>query len=231
MRASTKKEIIIVSCVASILVLGLGAWSVLSRYDIIFQPKQPTEIACTLEARICPDGSSVGRLPPSCEFAPCESPIDPGGIAPSDPIENGGKGTVGSPQPGISHLAQIPDLTVSGKLISPMTVKYVVEHRSALNGKTITVTGYVVTNYLKQPTCDQGQPCPAMFMLPQIVLADSPGDTRNKDYDLSYAFLNDQGKVEDSYYPVGQITTVIGIVEGSRDDIRMSTPVPQAQTN
>lgn len=29
------------------------------------------EVACTLDAKICPDGSSVGRIPPSCEFAPC----------------------------------------------------------------------------------------------------------------------------------------------------------------
>ena len=28
-------------------------------------------VACTMEAKICPDGSSVGRVPPDCEFAPC----------------------------------------------------------------------------------------------------------------------------------------------------------------
>lgn len=28
-------------------------------------------VACTMEAKICPDGSSVGRVPPACEFAPC----------------------------------------------------------------------------------------------------------------------------------------------------------------
>lgn len=28
-------------------------------------------VACTLEAKVCPDGSSVGRVGPSCEFAPC----------------------------------------------------------------------------------------------------------------------------------------------------------------
>lgn len=28
-------------------------------------------VACTLEAKICPDGSAVGRVGPSCEFAPC----------------------------------------------------------------------------------------------------------------------------------------------------------------
>jgi len=29
------------------------------------------DVACTMEAKICPDGSSVGRVPPDCEFAPC----------------------------------------------------------------------------------------------------------------------------------------------------------------
>ena len=31
----------------------------------------PQQKGCTYDAKICPDGSSVGRLPPSCEFAPC----------------------------------------------------------------------------------------------------------------------------------------------------------------
>jgi hypothetical protein len=26
---------------------------------------------CTMEAKQCPDGSYVGRVPPRCEFAPC----------------------------------------------------------------------------------------------------------------------------------------------------------------
>jgi membrane-bound inhibitor of C-type lysozyme len=34
-------------------------------------PAQPEPIACTLEAKICPDGSSVGRVGPNCEFTPC----------------------------------------------------------------------------------------------------------------------------------------------------------------
>ena|SRR3990170_868408 len=29
------------------------------------------QIACTMDAKICPDGSSVGRIAPNCEFAPC----------------------------------------------------------------------------------------------------------------------------------------------------------------
>lgn len=28
-------------------------------------------VACTLEAKLCPDGSAVGRTGPRCEFAKC----------------------------------------------------------------------------------------------------------------------------------------------------------------
>ncbi|MFQ5492956.1 MAG: hypothetical protein ACE5DX_02230 [Candidatus Dojkabacteria bacterium] len=31
----------------------------------------PEPVACTLEAKLCPDGSSVGRSGPDCEFDPC----------------------------------------------------------------------------------------------------------------------------------------------------------------
>jgi hypothetical protein len=33
--------------------------------------KEP--VACTEEAKLCPDGSAVGRIPPNCEFAQCPS--------------------------------------------------------------------------------------------------------------------------------------------------------------
>jgi tryptophan-rich sensory protein len=33
--------------------------------------KSDTGIACTLEAKLCPDGSAVGRTGPNCEFAQC----------------------------------------------------------------------------------------------------------------------------------------------------------------
>jgi len=33
--------------------------------------QQPSIVACTQDAKLCPDGSSVGRVPPKCEFAPC----------------------------------------------------------------------------------------------------------------------------------------------------------------
>lgn len=37
-------------------------------------PKPAMPVACTMEAKLCPDGSSVGRTGPSCEFSACPPP-------------------------------------------------------------------------------------------------------------------------------------------------------------
>ncbi len=41
----------------------------------IWEENCTTAKACTEEAKICPDGSAVGRTGPDCEFAPC--PVSP----------------------------------------------------------------------------------------------------------------------------------------------------------
>lgn len=68
-----------------VIVVGLIFFSVsiLGAYWLGRRSKQldiyplvpPTEeqVACTLDAKICPDGSSVGRSGPNCEFAECPS--------------------------------------------------------------------------------------------------------------------------------------------------------------
>lgn len=49
----------------------------------VFMPastsKEPTQeipsgVVCTMDAKICPDGSAVGRTGPNCEFAACPTP-------------------------------------------------------------------------------------------------------------------------------------------------------------
>jgi hypothetical protein len=37
---------------------------------------QEAPVACTMDAKACPDGSYVGRIAPDCEFEPCPQPID-----------------------------------------------------------------------------------------------------------------------------------------------------------
>jgi len=43
-------------------------------YTLLFQNPKP--IACTEGAKVCPDGSAVGRVPLNCDFAPCPSEIN-----------------------------------------------------------------------------------------------------------------------------------------------------------
>ena len=33
------------------------------------------QTACTMEAKLCPDGTAVGRSGPNCDFAPCPTPL------------------------------------------------------------------------------------------------------------------------------------------------------------
>ena len=62
----------------------------------IFYLKYPTPIkydtdkptACAQDAKVCPDGSSVGRLSPNCEFAKCPTPLmEDGTIIPKETPE------------------------------------------------------------------------------------------------------------------------------------------------
>ena len=39
--------------------------------------EQEKPVACTMEAKVCPDGSAVGRSGPNCEFADCPIIVDP----------------------------------------------------------------------------------------------------------------------------------------------------------
>jgi hypothetical protein len=58
-----------------ILVLIAGALYV--SYGTVIQPgggqNTEEEVFCTMDAKMCPDGSYVGRTGPKCEFAPCPS--------------------------------------------------------------------------------------------------------------------------------------------------------------
>lgn len=40
---------------------------------LLQSPNAPDDnwVACTADAKICPDGTGVGRVGPNCEFAPC----------------------------------------------------------------------------------------------------------------------------------------------------------------
>jgi hypothetical protein len=47
---------------------------ILSTFKFIELSPSPTAKACTQEAKLCPNGSYVGRTGPNCEFSPCPTP-------------------------------------------------------------------------------------------------------------------------------------------------------------
>ena len=60
------------------LALGLLLLALLAAGGYFFVNKGflTKEKACTQEAKVCPDGTSVGRTGPNCEFAACPTPTE-----------------------------------------------------------------------------------------------------------------------------------------------------------
>ena len=63
-----KHKTIILLVLIIILFFGVG-------YLLFTKVFNNQQIACTMEAKICPDGSYVGRSGPDCEFTPCSEVI------------------------------------------------------------------------------------------------------------------------------------------------------------
>jgi len=69
----TLSGIIIIVAVAIIAFGGIFAYQYLTPEP---SNNQQNSVACTMEAKICPDGSSVGRTGPNCEFTACPAVVD-----------------------------------------------------------------------------------------------------------------------------------------------------------
>ena len=54
-----------------IILIAAGAFA----YQLYVSGDSGEPVACTMEAKLCPDGSSVGRVGPRCEFATCPGDI------------------------------------------------------------------------------------------------------------------------------------------------------------
>ncbi len=66
-------------------------------------------VACTMEAKLCPDGTAVGRVGPNCEFAPCPDFV----ICPQDMKECPNGTSVGRTGPNC-------EFTCSDSTVSPV---------------------------------------------------------------------------------------------------------------
>lgn len=106
------------------LVLIMGGWLVWAGVSKDTVPGG--EVACTMEAKLCPDGSAVGRTGPNCEFAACPT-------ATSTPVAS--KGTV-TGKVFLSPVCPV-EITPQNPMCARIGYQTTVEARSA--GKTAIV--------------------------------------------------------------------------------------------
>ncbi len=61
----------LIALTAILVVLGFAGFMYRNALE---HPNTPAPVACTMEAKLCPDGTSVGRSGPNCEFSVCAFP-------------------------------------------------------------------------------------------------------------------------------------------------------------
>ena len=67
------KVILIVLAIA-IIVAAIWYWRSNASTETVLEDES---VFCTLDAKLCPDGSYVGRVPPNCEFRACSAASSP----------------------------------------------------------------------------------------------------------------------------------------------------------
>ena len=117
-----------------------------------------------------------------------------------------------------TNLALIPDLPLTSIPSEPVSVKFLIDHRTAFNGKTVTVRGAIVSALLGEAACSSGSagngPAPMGCAQPRIFLADTLKEDRDKNYDIM-ALVSET----ENGYAVGQTVNVKVIVESSKSAI------------
>lgn len=68
MQIDKQKGLKMLSIFIVVVVVALGGYF---GYKYSVKIRGNNQVACTMEAKLCPDGSSVGRTGPKCEFSAC----------------------------------------------------------------------------------------------------------------------------------------------------------------
>lgn len=127
---------------------------------------------------------------------------------------------------GQASLENVPDHPLEAPPSGPVSPRFVFEHRSALNGRLVTVRGVVVGAVAPDagpPRPGGVTPGPAQHPQPRIRLADAGHRERDVRYDLTV--LLPEGH---RGYPRGQQIEVRGTVDGNRRAVVLmcSEPAP-----
>ncbi len=81
-----KDALIVIACIAILLLLSFIGWQFVVPSSVLApSPDGDMPVACTMDARECPDGSFVGRTGPNCEFQTCPNGDQPAEPSPVEP--------------------------------------------------------------------------------------------------------------------------------------------------
>lgn len=93
MNTKVSTPITIITIVIALIIVGIGVWYVRPQYqNNTIGPGDGGGIACTQDAKECPDGSYVGRTGPHCEFAACPMAASSTPITTTTPSSTPGRG-------------------------------------------------------------------------------------------------------------------------------------------
>ena len=65
-----KKQLVLVTLLVALMLLGIATAVVVATPPDHSNGKGPV-VSCEADARVCPDGTLVYRVPPSCHFEKC----------------------------------------------------------------------------------------------------------------------------------------------------------------
>lgn len=120
--------------------------------------------------------------------------------------------TIEPVDPAKDGLAQYPDEPLDSVPVESVSPRYVIEHRSALDGKEVDVSGKVVSALIGDDACPPDRGACAQS---RIQVAESEDEGRDKMYDL-VIFV-----AQNADYAVGERVEIIGTVTGSKTAVSL----------
>lgn len=110
-------------------------------------------------------------------------------------------------------LAPYPDIPLASAPKEPISVKFLVDHRTALNGKTVIVRGIVTNVSFGEKACP---PNTGFCGNPSVFLSDTEDKDRNPLYDL-IVFVNEEEREQN--YQIGKMTDIQVMIDGSNVNV------------
>jgi hypothetical protein len=132
-------------------------------------------------------------------------------------------GTGRAGEPARQGLARIADNPLDAMPATGISPRFVIEHRSALNGRVVKVRGTVTRVVQPRDSPSAGAsvtPLPGQFPQPRVFLGESTGE-RDRTYDLMVLL-----REGDTEFKPGDVIEIEGTVEGNQDAVLLRRRYP-----